>query len=80
MPSFETKVTKIRENPESGYVVVLSPNSLESDIAYASIWVEPFFEFTFGAIEIDYLELNSRERPPVHVGQTVTIHAVKPEA
>lgn len=80
MPSFETKVTKIRENPKGGYVVVLRPNSLESDIAYPSIWIEPFFECTVGAIETDYLELNARELPPVQVGKTVTIHAVKPMA
>jgi hypothetical protein len=80
MPSFESKVTKIRENLKGGYVVVLRPNSLESDIAYTSIWIEPIFECTVGAIETDYLELNARELPPVQVGQTVTIHAVKPVA
>lgn len=80
MPSFEskvTKITKIRENRTDGYVVVLRPNSLESDIAYASIRVEPFFECTVGAIETDYLELHARELPPIQVGQTVTIHAIK---
>jgi hypothetical protein len=78
MPSFETKVTEIRENPEGGYIVVLRPNSLISDIAYPSILVEPFFVCTVGAIQTDYLELNARELPPVHVGQAVTIHAGKP--
>jgi hypothetical protein len=79
MPSFETKVTEIRDIPTGGYVVVLSPNSLISDIAYPSIRVEPFFECTVGAIQTDYLELNVRELPPVQVGQTVTIHAVSPD-
>ncbi len=80
MPSFETKVSEIRENPKGGYVVVLRPNSLVSDIAYPIIRVEPFFECTVGAIQTDYLELNALKLPPVHVGQAVTIHAVKPEA
>jgi hypothetical protein len=78
MPSFESKVTKIRENRTGGYVVVLRPNSLESDIAYASIRIEPFFECTVGAIQTDDLELNAQEIPPVQLGQVVTIHAVKP--
>jgi hypothetical protein len=78
MPSFETKVTEIRENPKGGYVVVLRPNSLVSDIAYTSIRIEPFFECTVAAIQTDYLELNAQEIPPVQLGQAVTIHAVKP--
>ena len=78
MPSFETKVTEIRENPKGGCVVVLRPNSLASDIAYPSIRIEPFFECTVGAIQTDYLELNAQEIPPVQLGQAVTVHAVKP--
>lgn len=78
MPSFETRVAEIRESPKGGYVVVLRPNSLVSDIAYPSIRIEPFFECTVGAIQTDYLELNAPGLPPVQVGQTVTIHAVKP--
>jgi hypothetical protein len=78
MPSFESKVTEIRESPKGGYVIVLRPNSLISDIAYPSIRVEPSFECTVGAIQTDYLELNTRELPPVQLGQSVTIHAVKP--
>jgi hypothetical protein len=78
MPSFETKVIEIRKIPKDGYVVVLNPNSLVSDIAYTSIRVEPFFECAVGAIQTDYLELNARELPPVQIGQTVTIYAVKP--
>jgi len=35
---------------------------------------------TVGAIQTDYLELNARELPPVQVGQSVTIHTVKPVA
>jgi hypothetical protein len=80
MPSFEAKVTEIRESPKGGYVVVLRPNFLVSDIAYSSIRIEPFFECTVGAMQTDYLELNGRELPPVQVGQTVKIHAVKPVA
>jgi hypothetical protein len=80
MPSFETKVTEIRQNPKGGFVVVLSPNSLVSDIAYPSIRVEPFFECTVGAIQTDYLELIAPETPPVQLGQSVTIHAVEPAA
>jgi hypothetical protein len=78
MPSFETKVTEIRGSPGGGYVVVLCPNSLVSDIAYLSIRVEPFFECTVGAIQTDYLELVTQETPPVQLGQAVTVHAVKP--
>ena len=59
MPSFETKVTEIRENPKGGYVVVLRPNSLISDMAYSSIRIEPFFDCSVGAIQTDYLELNA---------------------
>jgi hypothetical protein len=79
MPSFETKVTEIRESPKGGYVVVLRPSYLVSDLAYRSIRIEPFFECNVGAIQTDYLELNVQEFPPVQVGQTVTIHAVKPD-
>jgi hypothetical protein len=78
MLSFETKVTEIRGNPRGGYVVVLCPNSLVSDIAYSSIRVEPFFECTVGAIQTDYLELITQETPPVQLGQAVTVRAVKP--
>jgi hypothetical protein len=78
MPSFETKVTEIRVSPKGGYVVVLRPNFLISDIAYSSIRIDPFFECTVGAIQTDYLELNVRERPPVQIDQTVTIYAFKP--
>ena len=70
MPSFETKVTEIRENPKGGYVVVLRPNSLISDMAYSSIRIEPFFDCSVGAIQTDYLELNAGELPPVQIGQT----------
>jgi len=80
MPSFETQVTEIRENPKGGYVVVLRPNSLIRDIAYLSIRIEPFFDCTVAAIQTDYLELNARDLPPVQVGQAVTIHADKPAA
>jgi hypothetical protein len=79
MPSFETKVTEIRESPKGGYIVVLSPNFLISDIAYPSIRIEPFFESIVGAIQTDYLELNVRELPPVQIGQTVTVHAAEPQ-
>jgi hypothetical protein len=78
MSSFETKVAEIRESPNGGYVVLLRPNFLLSDIAYPSIRVEPFFECTVGAIQTDYLELNVREYPPVQIEQTLTIHAIKP--
>jgi hypothetical protein len=78
MLSFETKVTEIRGNPRGGYIVVLCPNSLMSDIAYSSIRVEPFFECTVGAIQTDYLELITTENPPVQVGQAVAVRAVKP--
>jgi hypothetical protein len=80
MPCFESKVTEIRQNPKGGFVVVLSPNSLVSDISYPTIRVEPFFECTVGAIQTDYLELIAPETPPVQLGQSVTIHAVQPGA
>jgi hypothetical protein len=80
MPSFESKVIEIRQNPKGGFVVVLSPNSLVSDISYPTIRVEPFFECTVGAIQTDYLELIAPETPPVQLGQSVTIHAVQPGA
>ena len=78
MPSFDTTVTEIRDNPSGGCTVIIRPHELETTTDLNSVLIEPKFATNGGAIYKDHIELYCAERPPVHEGQSLMIRSLDP--
>jgi hypothetical protein len=79
MPSFETTVAEIRDNPSGGgCIVILRPNELETTADLKSVLIEPKFATEGGSIHSDRLELHCSETPPIHEGQRLMVRTLDP--
>jgi hypothetical protein len=78
MPSFDTTVTEIRDNPSGGCTVIIRPHELETTTDLSSVLIEPKFATNGGTIHSDHIELYCAERPPVHEGQSLMIRSLDP--
>jgi hypothetical protein len=78
MPSFDTTVTEIRDNPSGGCTVIIRPHELETTTDLSSVLIEPKFATNGGTIYNDHIELYCAERPPVHEGQALMIRSLDP--
>ena len=78
MPSFETTVHQIRENPVGGFTVTLKPHELETTTNLKEVLMEPKFATAGGRIYRDHIELDCDERPPIHEGQVLMVRSLDP--
>jgi hypothetical protein len=78
MPSFDTTVTEIRDNPSGGCTVIIRPHELETTTDLNSVLIEPKFATNGGTIHKDQIELYCAERPPVREGQSLMIRSLDP--
>ena len=78
MPSFDTTVAEIRDNPDGGCTVILRPNELETTTDLKSVLIEPKFATAGGTIYTDRLELYCAERPPIQQGQSIMVRTLDP--
>jgi hypothetical protein len=78
MPSFETSVAEIRDNPRGGFIVILKPHELEITTDLEEVLLEPKFANAGGKIYDDHIELYCDERPPIHEGQVLMVRSLDP--
>jgi hypothetical protein len=78
MPSFETTVVEIRDNPRGGSIVILKPHELETTTNLKEVLLEPNFATAGGQIHHDHIELYCDERPPIHEGQVLMVRCLDP--
>ena len=78
MPSFETTVVDILDNPRGGFIVILRPHELETTTNLKEVLMEPKFATAGGTIHRDYIELYCDERPPIHEGQVLMLRSLDP--
>jgi len=78
MPSFETTVDQIRENPDGGFTVILKPHELETTTNLEEVLLEPKFATVGGRIHRDHIELDCHERPPIREGQVLMVRSLDP--
>jgi hypothetical protein len=78
MPSFETTVAEIRDNPRGGFIVILKPHELETTTNLKEVLMEPKFATAGGAIHPDHIELYCDKRPPIQEGQVLMVRSLDP--